>query len=146
VYYWGFDPEKLGNPKIYAKVTIVGVLSANAIFLHATVLPIVHRQISRRLFAGLSTHDSVYMIIGGATSATSWYVPVALGAVPQLNFIVPAQTIWASYCAILLAANAVTIATFFALKHLVAGTNDPGTCEAARSLDADRHGKPLKFL
>ena len=47
IYYLAWDPEKLLNPKIWAKLSIVGVLTANAVFLHKLVLPMVeHRGIA----------------------------------------------------------------------------------------------------
>src|SRR5690606_21225741 len=109
-YYGLFEPDKLANPKIWAKVSVVGVLTANAVYLHKVVLPMVERQVSRPLFAGLSTQQRLLMVVGGATSATCWYVPVALGAIPQFNNSIPANQLWASFCALLLVTNAVAIA------------------------------------
>ena len=36
-------------------------------------------------------------LASGAISATSWYIPVALGALVQFNFIVPASSILEAY-------------------------------------------------
>lgn len=113
-YYGLFEPEKLANPKIWAKLSVVGVLTANAIYLHKMVLPMVEQQVSRPLFAGLSVQQRVLMLVGGATSATCWYVPVALATIPQFNNSIPANQIWACFCALLLAVNAIAVAGLFA--------------------------------
>lgn len=116
VYYWGFDPEKLGNPKIWAKLCIVGVLTANAVYLHKLVLPLVKLQVSRTLFGGLTLGQRIRMVIGGTTSVTAWYVPVALGAIPQFNNSIPANQLWAMFCGLLILANAISVGTLLALE------------------------------
>lgn len=118
VYYWGFDPEKLGNPKIWAKMCIVGVLTANAVYLHKLVLPLVQQQVSRPLFSGLPLSQRLQMVIGGTTSVTAWYAPVALATIPQFNNSFPANQLWALFCALLLMANAITTGTLFALEGI----------------------------
>lgn len=112
-YYGAFDPEKLGNPKIWAKLCIVGVLTANAVYLHKLVLPVVRKQVSRTLFGGLTYPQRIRMLIGGTTSVTCWYVPVALATIPQFNNSVPANQLWAIFCALLIVANFVAISAFF---------------------------------
>lgn len=119
-YYWAFDPEKLANPKIWAKVSVVGVLTVNAVFLHKVVLPVVEQQVSRTLFGGLSAYQRILMVVGGTTSVTSWYVPVALGAIPQFNNSLPADQLWAMFCALLVANNALAILAFFGISSVAA--------------------------
>lgn len=119
VYYWAFDPEKLGNPKIWAKLSVVGVLTINAVFLHKAVLPVVEQQVGRTLFDGLSLYQRVLMVVGGATSVTCWYVPVALATIPQFNNSMPANQIWAMFCALLIANNGLAIGAFFGIGPLV---------------------------
>jgi len=118
IHYAAFDPDKLGNPKIWAKMTIVAVLTLNAVYLHRAVLPLVDHQVSRTLFDGLSIRQRVLMLIGGTTSATSWYVPVALGSIPHFNNSLPANHIWALFCALLVITNASVITMFFGLEAL----------------------------
>jgi hypothetical protein len=119
-YYWGFDPEKLANPKIWAKVSIVGVLTANAIYLHKLVLPLVQAQVSRTLFGGLTRGQRIRMIVGGTTSVTCWYVPVALATIPQFNNSIPADQLWAMFCALLVAANVLSISAALGIEALIA--------------------------
>jgi len=47
------------------------------------------------------------LLLAGTVSALSWYVPLMLGAIQQLNFVVPAEAILLSYALILIAVNAV---------------------------------------
>lgn len=116
MYYMVFEPEKLANPKIWAKLSIVGVLTVNAVFLHRAVLPLVDKQVSRTLFDGLSIRERVLMLIGGATSVTCWYVPVVLGSTPQFNNSLPANQIWALFCVLLVTTNTMGITAFFCIE------------------------------
>lgn len=97
VHYAVFDPPKLLNGKIWAKLAIVIVLTLNGIFIHAFVLPRLNAQVGKLLFAGMSLRQKIAFQTSGAISVTSWYVPAALGAFPQLNFAVPPETILISY-------------------------------------------------
>lgn len=105
VHYAAFDPAKLQNPKIWAKVTIVAVLSINGLLVHYFVLPRIRNQVGKRLLDGLSPFDCSLVLLAGTVSAISWYVPLILGAIPQLNFVVPAEVILSSYAALVLALN-----------------------------------------
>lgn len=104
VHYAFFDPSKLMNEKIWAKLAIVLVLSVNGMFIHAIVLPRIRAQIGNTLLAGMSRFQRSAFLVSGAISATSWYVPVILGAFPQLNFSVPATTILVTYALLLVVA------------------------------------------
>ncbi len=92
VHYGVFDPAKLQNPKIWAKIAIVAVLSINGLLVHYFVLPRIRNSL---------------VLLAGTVSAISWYVPLILGAIPQLNFVVPAEVILSSYAVLVLAVNAV---------------------------------------
>ena len=100
-HYAVFDPEKLGNQKVWAKIAIVAVLTINGYFIHHTVLPLVRAQIGQTLFRGLSREECGKMLVFGAISATSWYVPLVLGAMPHFNFVVPATSILSIYAILL---------------------------------------------
>jgi hypothetical protein len=102
LHYWAFDPGLIGNPKVWSKIVIVGVLTINGVFIHSRVLPIVAAQQGRSLFEGLATGQKRMLLFFGTVSATSWYVPLLLGAMPQLNFVVPATSILAAYTLLLL--------------------------------------------
>ena len=107
IYYGFFDPVKLQNPKIWAKIAIVAVLSINGILVHFFVLPRIRNQVGKRLLDGLSQFHCSLLLLAGTVSAISWYVPLMLGAIPQLNFVVPAEVILVSYALLLIAVNTV---------------------------------------
>lgn len=108
LHYGTFDPAKLGNQKIWAKIAIVGVLTLNGVFIHRSILPLVRRNIGRGLFEGLGAGQRALMLTAGAVSATSWYVPMLLGTFPQLDFVVSAWVILAAYSVLLTGAILVT--------------------------------------
>ena len=107
IHYGLFDPAKLQNPKIWAKIAIVAVLSINGVLVHYLVLPRIRSQVGQRLLDGLSHFHCSLLLLAGTVSAISWYVPLMLGAIPQLNFVVPAEVILISYALLLIAVNTV---------------------------------------
>jgi hypothetical protein len=107
IHYGLFDPNKLWNPKVWAKISIVAVLSLNGILVHHFVLPVIRGQVGGSLFDGISPRFRSFLLLSGTVSAISWYVPLLLGAIPQLNFIVPAWLILTAYLLILAAAATV---------------------------------------
>lgn len=114
-YYGAFEPVKLGNEKVWAKMLIVLILTINGFFIHSIILPKVKAQIGRSLLEGMSTAQKSVLLTSGAISATSWYVPLLLGALPQLNFVVPMTTILFAYALMLALAVAVSHAVLFVL-------------------------------
>jgi len=88
--YWHYSPEVMANPKIYAKVAIVGILTVNGIILHAYVLPIFYRNVGRPLFDDLRSRRQALMVSCGTISMISWYMPFFLGVAREMNFVVPA--------------------------------------------------------
>ena len=104
-----FDPAKITNPKVWAKMAIVGMLTLNGVFIHRAVLPLIRRGIGRTLFNGMSTAQRGVLLASGVVSGTSWYVPLLLGATPQLNFVVPAWAILAAYSALLAGGISITL-------------------------------------
>jgi hypothetical protein len=102
VQYAFFDPAELANPKIWAKLVIVGILTINGFFIHSIVLPRVRARIGQPLFAGMSRFQKSTFIVSGAISATSWYMPLALGAFSQFNHQVAALAILMLYAALMI--------------------------------------------
>lgn len=107
VLYAVSDPVKLTNQKIWAKMIVVGILTLNGVFIHRTVLPVMRSQIGRGLFDRLLPRERSLLLASGAISVTSWYIPMLLGAFPQLNFL-PAVPILLVYALLLLAAIIAT--------------------------------------
>ncbi|MEP9376920.1 hypothetical protein ABLE91_09420 [Aquabacter sp. CN5-332] len=102
LFYGLLEPAKLGNEKVWAKIAIVGVLTLNGLFLHHFVLPLIRQNIGKSLFAGMSRAQARVALASGVVSGTSWYVPLLLGCIPQLNFVVPAWMILSAYAAFLM--------------------------------------------
>ena len=109
ILYQFTEPEKLMNPKIWAKVTIVAILTLNGVAIHRFVLPYVERRIGRLLLGDLQPRKRAALIGCGVVSIVSWAMPVVLGAAPQLNFVVPCVAILAAYAAVLAQAFLVAI-------------------------------------
>jgi hypothetical protein len=107
VYYWFFDIAKIFNPKLVAKVIIVGVLTVNAFLVHYFVLPNISEQIGMRMLQGLGQLHATVLLAIGSISAISWYVPLILGIVPQLNNVVPAELILANYAILVVSVNVI---------------------------------------
>ena len=107
VHYYEFDLTKLSNQKVWAKIAIVAVLSLNGAFIHRTVLPLMRNRVGRNLFHGLTPGQRSLLLVSGAVSVTSWYVPLLLGTFPQLNFL-PALPILIVYFVLLLLAIGAT--------------------------------------
>lgn len=107
IYYGFVDPLKIDNPKLFAKFIIVGVLTLNAFLVHHFVMPVVEIQIGQHLLDGLSRLHRFFLILIGTVSAVSWYVPLALGIVPQFNNVVPVDVILIGYAIIILLVNII---------------------------------------
>ncbi|WP_406871909.1 hypothetical protein WHT83_17795 [Aminobacter sp. P9b] len=99
--YQATEPEKVLNPKIWAKIIIVAILTANGIAIHRLVLPFLRERIGRQLMTGVRPSKRVALIGCGVISVVSWTTPVVLGAAPQLNFVVPCAVILAAYLLVL---------------------------------------------
>ena len=93
VLYESYDPAKLANPKILAKLAIVGALSVNGLLIHRWVLPYVARARALPLFDGLRRRRRMLFVVSGALSGVSWYAAFALGLLREFNGRVPAATL-----------------------------------------------------
>jgi len=95
-------PELLGNPKIHAKLIIVGVLTLNGVLLHFKLLPQIRRAVGHTLFgAGTLLGSNAWVRICAPVSVASWWMPFVLGAVRELNFAAPIWVFLAAYIAAL---------------------------------------------
>lgn len=79
------SPQKLQNPKLWAKVTVVAVLTLNGLVIHALVLPGVLRDVGRPMLDGISGARTGVFLVSGAVSGVSWYMAFALGLMRELN-------------------------------------------------------------
>lgn len=130
VHYALFDPIKLQNEKIWAKLAIVWILSLNGLFIHAVVLPKIEAQIGKTLFGGMNRFQRSALLVSGSISAISWYVPLILAAFPQLNFSVPATTILLTYSALLVVSITATHVIFRFINPAGYETSSPADTDA----------------
>ncbi len=79
------SPEKLDNPKLWAKAVVVIALTINGLIIHAFVLPETLRDLSRPLLLGASRKRATLFLVSGAVSGASWYTAFALGIFRELN-------------------------------------------------------------
>lgn len=79
-------PEKLGNPKIYAKITIVSLLTVNGWFIHKRIIPVLWRCSGGRLISRLSRRETLLFSVCAAVSTVSWVLPMVFGLNSALNF------------------------------------------------------------
>ena len=128
LHYGVFEPAKLQNPKIWAKIAIVAVLSVNGFLVHYFVLPRIRNQVGKRLLDGLSPLDCSLVLLAGTVSAISWYVPLILGAIPQLNYVVPAEVILSSYALLLITVNTLIqgAVALFLRGYSISASSDRG--------------------
>ncbi|MBB2964880.1 hypothetical protein [Methylobacterium sp. R2-1] len=119
-------PEKLSNPKIVAKITVVAALTVNGWLIHAFVLPGVLRDVSRPMFDGVSHLRTGIFLISGAVSGVSWYTAFALGLMRELNGRVAASLLLALWLAAMVAAGLAAYAFWQFLRRRSLGARTGG--------------------
>lgn len=65
------QPDFMQNPKIWAKIVIVVMLSINGILVHKLILPLLVRSAGYRLFDGAMTRQIAGMTFLGSVSLVS---------------------------------------------------------------------------
>ncbi len=107
------DPDALANPKIWAKLTIVGILTLNGLYIHKAVLPVIRKNIGSRIFDGVSRRQKRMMLASGAISTISWITPIVLGALRDLDLGKPFVEGYLTFMGIYLAAVVCAIGGSF---------------------------------
>lgn len=78
------NPQQyLMNPKLWAKFTVVSVLTLNGIVLHYFSFP---RVTSRKGLLGLPTFEQILVVLTGALSSVSWLFACYLGIARNWNY------------------------------------------------------------
>mgnify|MGYP001791711635 CR=1 FL=1 len=112
-FYWFYDPIKLGNEKVWAKMVIVGILSINGYFIHRSVIPFMHGQIGRTMLEGVMMRRNIVFVTMGMVSFVSWYAPLIIANLSQLNFQVPMLQILVLYGLVLCGVLAIAHVLLF---------------------------------
>ncbi len=102
LFYAFFDPVKLTNEKVWAKMVIVLILTINGMFIHKAVLPVLKAQVGKSIFEGLDIAKRRTLISVGTISVVSWYAPLIIANLSALNFTIPALQILLAYAVVLL--------------------------------------------
>lgn len=79
------DPAFLQSPKLWAKVAVVSALTANAMVLHAHVLPPFAQSMGRTLDGQWRGPERALFVASGAVSSASWLLAFALGVLREWN-------------------------------------------------------------
>ena len=116
LFYAFVQPEMLLNQKIWAKLIIVIILTANGYYLHHYVIPIILSNQNKVLIRTLSLKQLNTLTIVGCISFISWPLAMLLGTFKTINFTYSFLEIISIYLALLL----FSLCVAFALKsHLV---------------------------
>lgn len=127
LYYWKYDPVLLTNEKIHAKIAIVCILTINGFFIHRIFLPFLETRLGRYLLEGVPLSRQHVLVTSAVISGVSWYTPLLIANLPQLNFSVPMMKIMGAYgllmaCAMLVAYVVLSVLT---INSLVSGKEPP---------------------
>ncbi|WP_323814416.1 DUF2214 domain-containing protein [Cellvibrio sp. NN19] len=96
------NPQQyLMNEKLWAKFTVVSVLTLNGIALHYFSFP---RVTSRRGLLGLPTFEQILVVLTGALSSVSWLFACYLGIARPWNYTVDYSLIMFIYSGLLVGA------------------------------------------
>ncbi len=132
VHYAVFSPEKLSNPKIYAKLALVCILTVNGYLLHHHVL----KQVAGMSDCShlLTSRIGRLCLLSGAVSAAAWTGAFLLGALPVLNNVVSFSVLVAIWAVLVLGA-------YLSAKGFIALFGNRGTLmdRDFRAEDLSRH-------
>jgi hypothetical protein len=117
--YFHTDPGKLANPKMWAKITVVAMLTINGWFIHHRTIPALNARIGSTILKDGRMETMLFFMVPGALSFSGWSFATVLGTVRELNFVTPAETLLLAFFLFL---AAVTTATF----AMLAITRRPG--------------------
>ena len=95
------SPEKICNPKVWAKFTVVLILTINGFFIHRFLLPRLKQCIGEKLMEHQSYRQLSIFCAAGVISIVSWYIPFIFGVADQLNYRIGYFVLIGGYLAIL---------------------------------------------
>lgn len=116
--YYADMPDKLANPKLWAKIAIVCLLTLNGLAIHTVVKPRSHARLGRPILAGETLTRAFPLLAIAGISVSSWLMAFTLGTVRELNFVVPGWLVFAVYGAVLVAAIAAACGLHLIVNRL----------------------------
>ncbi|MCP8688192.1 hypothetical protein [Marinobacterium sedimentorum] len=102
LHYLAYFEQGLHNPKVWAKIIIVAILTLNGMLIHRFILPHIEARIGKTLFHDCSRRRQTAMLCASVISVVSWLTPLALGACKELNFSTHWSQILLAYGGLLL--------------------------------------------
>ena len=99
--------DDISNPKIWAKVTIIGVIFLNGVFLHFKIFPLFRDMLDKKIKNTQFQQNMTSVFTSGAISITSWYIVLIMGTWRGLNNTLSYWQMLFAYCVILMVAVAV---------------------------------------
>ena len=141
-------PEYLTNQKLWAKIAIVVLLTANGILIHHKILPYLKASVGKRLFEGMAKRMLAAFTLVGSVSFVSWTTPFILGKASELNYVTPMWLILAVFSVAVLLAWI----TSFALMNSLAWIQDKARKFAEATVhpsesweNLDAHGRQVNL-
>jgi hypothetical protein len=129
------NPQQyLMNEKLWAKFTVVSVLTLNGIALHYFSFP---RVTSRRGLLGLPTFEQILVTLTGALSSVSWLFACYLGIARPWNYTVDFNFVMFIYSGLLVSAFIVAGEVLRAMRKAGPEPEPPMLTEQIR-LNASR--------
>ncbi len=117
---YSLNPDVLMNQKIWAKVTIVSILTINVFAVHKIALAHLQSRIGKQLFDPRQKREMIGLTFVAAVSSVSWGVPFVLGVASEFNFTVPAISILSIYIGLI---GAAWLASY-SLAMFVSGSSE----------------------
>lgn len=111
-------PDYITNQKLWAKMAIVLLLTANGILIHHKILPYLKVNVGQRLFDGMRRSLLAAFTFSGSVSLVSWTIPFILGKASELNYVTPMWVILAAYAVVVLAIWATMFSAMNSLKWI----------------------------
>lgn len=90
-------PDYLNNPKLWAKIIIVLILTINGWYIHNSILPFVKSRLGYRLLFKIRRATVARFCFVASISFMSWTIPFILGKASELNFVTPMWLILSVY-------------------------------------------------
>lgn len=129
------NPQQyLMNEKLWAKFTVVSVLTLNGIALHYFSFP---RVTSRKGLLGLPTFEQILVVLTGALSSVSWLFACYLGIARNWNYTADYSFVMFIYSGILVTAFIVAGEVLRAMRKAEPEPESPLLSEQIR-LNASR--------
>ncbi len=108
------NPAYLMNQKLWAKFTVVSILTINGLFLHFYSFPVLA---SPRGFLGANKMSQLLVLVTAVISLVSWLYSCYLGIARPWNNVAPYTYVMAIYALVMAVALAVALGVWRELRN-----------------------------